>query len=82
MILNKRYEFAKLVKEKADLPEIAIKDMSVLIEAFCDIVLEQLYAGNTVSIKGFGKFDVRPHSKTKKRIKFTAMPSVRKMFND
>ena len=82
MILNKRYEFAKLVKEKADLPEIAIEDMSVLIEAFCDTVLEQLYAGNTVSIKGFGKFDIRPHSKTKKRIKFTAMPTVRKMFND
>lgn len=82
MILNKRYEFAKLVKEKADLPEIAIKDMSVLIEAFCDTVLEQLYAGNTVSIKGFGKFDIRPHSKAKKRIKFTAMPTVRKMFND
>ena len=56
--------------------------MSVLIEAFCDTILEQLYAGNTVSIKGFGKFDIRPHNKTKKRIKFTAMPSVRKMFND
>ena len=82
MILNKRYEFAKLVKEKANLPEIAIKDMSILIEAFCDTILEQLYAGNTVSIKGFGKFDIRPHSKTKKRIKFTAMPTVRKMFND
>lgn len=82
MILNKRCEFAKLVKEKADLPEISIKDMSVLIEAFCDTILEQLYAGNIVSIKGFGKFDIRPYNKTKKRIKFTAMPSVRKMFND
>lgn len=82
MILNKRYEFARLVKEKADLPEIAIKDMSVLIEAFCDTVLEQLYAGNTVSIKGFGRFEIKKHNKTRRRIKFTAMPSVRKMFND
>lgn len=82
MIINKKYDFAKLVKEKADLPKINVVDTAKLLEAFCDTILEQLYAGNTVSIKGFGKFDVRPHNKTKKRIKFTAMPSVRKMFND
>ena len=50
MILNKRYEFAKLVKEKADLPEIAIKDMSVLIEAFCDTILEQLVLKDLVDL--------------------------------
>ena len=82
MIINKKYDFAKLVKEKADLPKINVVDTTKLLEAFCDTILEQLYAGNTISIKGFGRFDVRPHSKTKRRIKFTAMPSVRKMFND
>lgn len=49
-------DFIKAVAAKADL---SIKDATVAVEAFADVVADALKAGDKVAIAGFGTFEIK-----------------------
>ena len=86
----------ELAQNLSDQTELSLADAKKFVDLFFDTIKEQLNSGKTVKLSGFGTFDivqtkerVGRNPKTmeefpipsKRKVKFTASPKVKKSIN-
>ena len=86
----------ELAQNLSDQTELSLADAKKFVDLFFDTIKEQLNSGKTVKLSGFGTFDivqtkerVGRNPKTmeefpipsKRKVKFTVSPKVRKSIN-
>ena len=86
----------ELAQNLSDQTELSFADAKKFVDLFFDTIKEQLNSGKTVKLSGFGTFDivqtkerVGRNPKTmeefpipsKRKVKFTASPKVKKSIN-
>ena len=86
----------ELAKNLSDQTELSLADAKKFVDLFFDTIKEQLNSGKTVKLSGFGTFDivqtkerVGRNPKTmeefpipsKRKVKFTVSPKVKKSIN-
>ena len=86
----------ELAQNLSDQTELSLADAKKFVDLFFDIIKEQLNSGKTVKLSGFGTFDivqtkerVGRNPKTmeefpipsKRKVKFTVSPKVKKSIN-
>ena len=86
----------ELAQNLSDQTELSFADAKKFVDLFFDTIKEQLNAGKTVKLSGFGTFDVvqtkervgrNPKTMeefpipSKRKVKFTVSPKVKKSIN-
>ena len=86
----------ELAQNLSDQTELSVADAKKFVDLFFDTIKEQLNSGKTVKLSGFGTFDVvqtkervgrNPKTMeefpipSKRKVKFTVSPKVKKSIN-
>ena len=78
----KRSELIKRWQAKAKIPGISLRGHSLLLDALCDVIIEEVLDGGKVTLPGIGKFEaIIDHGDTLRRrtLTFTAVAPSNKV---